>query len=185
VFVTYQSLQATEPVTYDLYPYGLVYHRGSLYLVGHAPEHEEIRHWKVDRIEAAEVTNFPFQRPKDFDLEKHLAGAFGVFHGDGDVCVRVRFAPAVARYVLESKWHDSQVLAKQRDGGVLAEFKLSTTEEIKRWIMSFGQHATVLEPMALCQEIRDELRACVGMYEAGNGPSPSEGRPAAPKIRQS
>ncbi len=44
VFIAYQSLQATEPVTYDVYPYGLTYHRGSLYLIGWAPQHEEIRH---------------------------------------------------------------------------------------------------------------------------------------------
>ena len=38
-------------MTYDVYPYGLTYHRGSLYLIGWTPDHEEIRHWK-DRIEA-------------------------------------------------------------------------------------------------------------------------------------
>ena len=38
VFITYQSLRATEPVTYDVYPLGLTYHRGSLYLVGHKVE---------------------------------------------------------------------------------------------------------------------------------------------------
>ena len=32
---------------------------------------------------------------------------------------------------------------------MLAEFDLSDTEEIKRWIMSFGQHAVVLEPEQL------------------------------------
>ena len=44
VFFTYQSLRATVPVTYDIYPYGLAYHRGSLYLIGFAPDHREIRH---------------------------------------------------------------------------------------------------------------------------------------------
>ncbi|MBA3315226.1 MAG: HTH domain-containing protein, partial [Planctomycetaceae bacterium] len=32
-FITYQSAKATEPLTYDVHPYGLVHHRGSLYLV--------------------------------------------------------------------------------------------------------------------------------------------------------
>ncbi len=45
VFITYQSLRATEPVTYDVYPYGLVYHRGALYLVGRSPQREEACHW--------------------------------------------------------------------------------------------------------------------------------------------
>ena len=58
VHITYQSQQATEPATRDVYPYGLVRHKGSLYLVAFAPEHDEIRHYKVDRIEAVEISSF-------------------------------------------------------------------------------------------------------------------------------
>ena len=172
VFITYQSLRATEPVTYDVYPYGLVYHRGALYLVGRSPQHEEICHWKVSRIEDAEVTKIHFQRPDDFDLQQHLAKSFGVYHGDGDVKVRVRFAPAVARYVSESNWHGSQKLTPQKDGSLLAEFDLSDTEEIKRWIMSFGQHAVVQEPESLKMEIVEELNSLLAAYcpEPGNAP---------------
>jgi len=167
VFITYQSLQATEPVTYDVYPYGLTYHRGSLYLVGHSRDHDEIRHWKVDRIEEAEVTPVPFNRPKDFDLKLHLARSFGVFHGDGDVHVVVRFSPEVARYVGESKWHESQHLTAQGDGGLLAEFELSNTEEIKRWILSFGRHAEVIEPEGLRREMAEEAQLMLAHYKSG------------------
>ena len=66
VFITYQSLEATEPVTYDIYPYGLIYHRGALYLVGRSPQREEICHWKVSRIEDAEVTDVPFPAARGF-----------------------------------------------------------------------------------------------------------------------
>ena len=33
-----------------------------------AVEHEEIRRYKVNRIEAADITPFVFQRPDDFDI---------------------------------------------------------------------------------------------------------------------
>jgi len=46
-----------DAVTYDVYPYGFTYHLGSLYLVGRKCEDDSIRHWKVDRIENAEVTS--------------------------------------------------------------------------------------------------------------------------------
>lgn len=167
VFLTYQSLQATEPTTYDVYPLGLSYHRGSLYLVGWAPDHKEIRHWKVDRIEAAEATEVRFNRPGDFDLHEHFAKSFGVFHGDGDVHVKVRFSKAVARYVSESKWHESQRLTPQKDGSVLAEFDLDGTEEIKRWILSFGKHATVEAPERLRSDIGEELSAAQQGYVRG------------------
>jgi predicted DNA-binding transcriptional regulator YafY len=164
VFITYQSLRATEPVTYDIYPYGLAYHRGSLYLIGCAPQHNEIRHWKVDRIENADLTEIRFNRPEDFDLQEHLKGSFGIYHGDGDVQIRVRFSPEVARYVSESKWHDSQILKTKKDGSVIAEFHLDDTEEIKRWVLSFGKHATVLEPASLCQNIVAEANALIESY---------------------
>jgi len=169
VFLTYQSLQATEPVTYDIYPYGLTYHRGSLYLIGKAPDHDEVRIWKVDRIEKAHVEELRFQMPEDFDLHEHLSKSFGVFHGDGDVHVKVRFSPTVARYVQESQWHTSQKLTKQNDGGVVAEFDLDNTEEIKRWILSFGKHAVVLEPVELCQAVIEELTVLAAAYGNGGG----------------
>ena len=93
------------------------------------------------------------------------------YHGDGDVKIKVRFAPAVARYVCESNWHESQKLIPQKDGGVVAEFELSDTEEIKRWIMSFGQHAVVQKPESLRDDIVAELKSLLASYkEAGTAP---------------
>ena len=159
VFITYQSLRATEPVTYDVYPYGLIYHRGSLYLVGWAPEHEEIRHWKLDRMTDAEVTQVRFDPPTGFDLQEHLANSFGVMQGDGDVRVKIHFSAEVARYMQESQWHRTQQLVPQPDGSVLAEFHLNGTEEIKRWVLSFGRHAEVLEPDGLREDVYREASA--------------------------
>jgi predicted DNA-binding transcriptional regulator YafY len=93
-----------------------------------------------------------------------LARSFGVFHGEGDVHVKVRFSPTVARYVEEGRWHASQKLTREKDGSVLAEFDLSSTEEIKRWVSGFGKEAEVLEPESLRQEITDELQSSLLQY---------------------
>ena len=166
------KLHPGEQVTYDIYPYGLIYHRGALYLVGRSPQREEICHWKVSRIEAAKVEKVHFQRPEGFDLQQHLAKSFGVYHGDGDVKIVVRFAPGVARYVSEATWRESQKLTPQKDGNLLAEFQLSDTEEIKRWIMSFGQHAVVQEPESLKEEIVLELNSLLAAYSQEPGKTP-------------
>jgi predicted DNA-binding transcriptional regulator YafY len=176
VFITYRSLQSTEPITYDVFPYGIVHHRGSLYLVGWSPDHQEIRHWKLDRMEDAEVTEVRFERPEGFDLPGHLAKSFGVFHGQGNVHVKIHFSAEVARYVQEKTWHPSQKLKPQKDGSLLAEFDLDGTEEIKRWILSFGRHAEVLEPGELREQTRQELHALVGKYEAALSPRASQRR---------
>jgi len=180
VFITYQSLRATEPVTYDVYPYGLVYHRGSLYLVGWAPQHEEIRHWKVDRMTGAELTELQFPKPSGFDLQEHLGSSFGIYHGHKEICVTIRFSPVVARYVSESTWHPSQKLTAQPDGSLLAEFQLGSTEEVRGWILGFGRHAEVLGPDTLRKEVMDELRRSMDVYLAGADPRPA--RKAAAEV---
>ena len=170
VFLTYQSLRSTEPTTYPVHPYGLTFHRGSLYLIGFAPDHDQIRHWKLDRMEKAEVTQVRFNRPPDFDLEEHFKSSFGVYEGGGDVCVKVWFSAEVARYVTESMWHPSQALTPQKDGNLLAEFRLDGTREIKSWVLSFGRHAEVLGPEELRLEMREEFAEMAALYrnsEAG------------------
>ena len=165
LFLTYQSLQATEPVTYDVYPYGLVRHHDSLYLIGHSPQHDQIRHWKVDRMQNVELTDFPFQPPEGFSLGDHLASSFGIWDGGDEVQVKIRFSPAVARYVQEKHWHASQRLTVEQDGSLLAEFRLSGTAEVKSWVLSFGKEAEVLEPRELRREITQELRTLVELLE--------------------
>jgi predicted DNA-binding transcriptional regulator YafY len=177
VHITYRSRQATEPATRELYPYGMVYNYRSLYLVAFSPEQEEIRHYKVNRMEAVEASPWPFQRPKSFDIRTHLAGSFGVYQGSGECfLVRVRFSSDVARYVTEARWHASQKLTAQRDGSLLAEFMLNTTEEIKSWVLGFGVHAVVLEPTTLRDEMRAEIQNMIGLYESPPSVTSVDGR---------
>ncbi|HVX63543.1 MAG TPA: WYL domain-containing protein [Pirellulales bacterium] len=66
---------------------------------------------------------------------------------------------------------------------MLAEFQLSSSEEIKRWLRGFGSNATVLEPLELRQEIAAELREMLAVYgPTGNdGAVPRAERRSAPR----
>ena len=164
-FITYQSARSTEPLTYDVYPYGLVYHRGSLYLVARSQQHDEVRTFKVDRITDVKLETLTFQRPKDFNLADHLAGTFGVFHTDGPAqTVRIRFAPEVAGYLQEHHWHPTQQLTTHPDGTLTAEFQLTDLHEVKAWVLSFGAKAVVEEPEELRDQIRHELIDLLDAY---------------------
>jgi len=166
--ITYQSLRATEPVThYDIHPYALVWHKHALYLVGWSCDHNALRTFKVDRISAAEVQQLQFDRPTDFDAAKFLAGSFGIFQGDGPTqTVRIRFSPAASRVVSERNHHPSQRLAPQSDGTLIAEFELASFEELSSWVLSFGEHAEVVEPGELREQIRVRLTASLAKYQA-------------------
>ena len=176
--IVYRSDREGRPADRDVSPYGLIYHRGALYLIALAAGDDKVKHYKLDRIEAAEVTPSPSVRPEGFDLAAHLASTLGVYQSDGEVVtVRVRFDRAAARYVQESQWHASQRLTAAGDGGLVAEFRLSSTEEVKRWVLGFGAKAVVLEPESLRLEIAEELRSLLAAYPAGVGAGREAGRP--------
>lgn len=166
--IVYQSDQATEPVEQEVYPQGLVFHRGSLYLIAWSSRRAEIRTFKMDRIEDVHATKLKAAVPEDFSLADWLEHSFGVFRSNQNQpqMIRIRFHRDVARYVRESRWHRSQQLLPQPDGSLLAEFRLIDTQEIKRWIMTFGPNATVLEPPELVEEIRRDVAEMMRTYKS-------------------
>lgn len=161
----YQSMKANAPSWREVHPYGLARYKDSLYLVAYAPDHGEVRDYKVDRVSNATLKPETFTPLPDFNMDAHFAGKWGIHGGDREIQVRIRFQPQVARYVLETARHPSQVLTPLPDGGLLAQFNLSTTIEIKSWILSFGPSAMVLEPPELRAEIQADLERLLEAYK--------------------
>ncbi|MGL4595549.1 MAG: WYL domain-containing protein [Thermoguttaceae bacterium] len=44
------------------------------------------------------------------------------------------------------------------------DFELAATEELKRWLLSFGMHAEVLEPPEFREELRVEIEGMQKCY---------------------
>lgn len=164
--IVYQSMQATEPVEQEVYPLGLIHHRGSLYLIAWSSRRSEVRNYKVDRIDDAAVQNLQYSVPSDFDLADWLSKSFGVWRsGSEDLqTIRIQFTHSAARYIQESTWHETQQLFPQPDGTMIAEFHLPDIEEILKWILSFGSNATALEPPALIERINEEVQQMLRSY---------------------
>ncbi len=165
--ITYQSLRAAAPVAhYGIHPYSLIWHKHALYIIGWSCDHEAIRTFKVDRISAAEAQEERFEPPRNFHPAQFLSGSFGIFEGAGAAqTVRIRFTPAVARLVTERNHHPSQRLSLQPDGSLIAEWELSSLEEVSSWILSWGKEAEVLEPSLLREQIFETLTASLESYK--------------------
>lgn len=167
VQLRYRAEREASATDREVHPLGWIYHRGALYLIALDPAAGRVKHYKVDRVEAATTLERRFLRPEGFEAESHLAASFGVYQRDGAATtVTVRFAPEAARYIQESRWHACERLTPQPDGGVEAEFRLSSTEELKRWVLGFGAKAVVLGPESLRREIAEELAALAAAYDA-------------------
>jgi hypothetical protein len=170
VLVAYQSARASEPKERELGPQGFIWHNGSLYLIAWATETQEIRNYKVDRIQSVTLgSNLKYVIPEDFSLEDWQKKAFGIIHGGGsdNHCVLLHFARNAASYVQESHWHDSQKFLQQPDGSVQMRLQLTELTAVTKWVLSFGRNAVALEPSELVEQIRNELTAMTFAYSSG------------------
>jgi proteasome accessory factor B len=138
---------------FDVDPYTLVLFKKGLYLTGFSHHHQSVRTFSVDGFADVEWKRGErFAYPAEWRPRDHHAGSFGLFDGP-ETRVVVEFSPKVAKYVVRRSWHPSQRVEEHADGRVVLTLKVRGTTEIVSWVLGFGEHARVLAP----GKLRDEL----------------------------
>lgn len=153
VRLTYQGSGDAAPVARTACPYGLVFAERMWYLVAHCERGEGLRFFRVDRIHAAEPLAATFAEPADFSLEEQVRDG-RLFSGEAASRLRVRFSPAVARWIAEREGRQPEA-----DGSLTVEYPLADPEWAIRHVLQYGPEARVLEPAWLVERVRERLRA--------------------------
>jgi proteasome accessory factor B len=148
-------------------PYHLANINGEWFLFAYDHARKDIRTFVPARIQSAKPTGKTFERSQKFSLEKRLRNSFGVHSGEGDYRVVIRFNARAADYIREKKWHESQQLKKLKGGGVELRMKLSGLSEIKRWILSWGGDAKVVQPRELAEAVRQSAKTILQSTDSG------------------
>jgi proteasome accessory factor B len=140
-------------------PYHLGNINGEWFLFGYDHLRKDIRTFVPARIKSVRTTGTRFEKPTDFSLEQRLKDSFGVHFGVGRHDVVIRFAPEVADYIREKRWHHSQELKELRGGGAELKLRLSSLGEVERWVLSWAGQATVIRPGELAARVQSAAAA--------------------------
>jgi proteasome accessory factor B len=138
----------------------------ALYLIGYDEGRGARRTFKVERIRSASLTPETFEPEPGPPPASELARAWDVISDQPIREVVVRFAPAVAKRVAETRWHASQRLEELEDGSLVWRGMVAGLHEIRVWILGWGASAEVLEPAELREGVADEYRRAAGQYTA-------------------
>lgn len=161
--VTYHAFGEDRVKTYRIDPLQLFERNGGLYLFSVIVKYGDIRMQAVERIQELKVEDETFDSPKDFDAEKLLSTAFGLTYDD-PIELKIWFSKDQVRYVKERQWAVAQKFVDQDDGSTILEMKTSGWYEVKRWLLSFGAEAKLLEPVELSADIEAEIRKTLDSY---------------------
>lgn len=166
--VTYLAAQAAEAKTYDIEPYTWVNHDNGLYCIAAMPAHNrDIRVLAVERFQRViRHSDRGFAIPADYNPASYLSQSFGIFI-EQPVQVRVRFERDAALYARERTWGTGQSVEELADGAIILSFTAAGLLELKRWALSYGSSALVLEPPELASAVSAECAAMAARYAAG------------------
>jgi predicted DNA-binding transcriptional regulator YafY len=135
-----------------LCPYDIVFTSGMWYVVANCGD-EGLRFFRLDRVEAVELLEERYERPKGFSLEAVLREGKALQAAAPDT-LRVRYSARIARWIAEREGK-----AVEADGSLVLEHPLADADWAVRHVLQYGPDAEVLAPVAVREEIVRRLAA--------------------------
>jgi predicted DNA-binding transcriptional regulator YafY len=161
--VHYQT-PGSEPSKRILDPYHGVRFEGDWYGVAFCHLRKEIRTFSFARMLKAKLLPDTFEFPAIFDFHKLIGSHFGIHWSEDEVDVKILFDKAVAGYLKERKWHPTQRIEENPDGSAVLSLTVNHLLELKRWILSWGSMAKVLEPQSFIEDIKLTITEMKNIY---------------------
>lgn len=135
-----------------LRPFSLMSYRSGLYLVAVSEKHDsdDPLIYSVDRVLSVSVTDekFEYPSPATFDPQTYTEGSFGIYRGQDGRTYNYELIFKNERwlkmYLTERQWHPTQEFEELADGRIRMTFAVSATDEVNRWVRSFGDDVKVV-----------------------------------------
>lgn len=145
-------------------PYAVFQFNGAYYFIGLCEKREEIREFKLCRIQKISILKESYVIPKDFSLKNYIDNSIGIFSGE-NIHVKIRISHPMGQIIREQIIVPNQKITNLFNEDILFEANMKGKVEIKRWILSLGFNAEVIEPLDLKNEIVGELEKVLEKYK--------------------
>ncbi|HTW12704.1 MAG TPA: WYL domain-containing protein [Solirubrobacteraceae bacterium] len=154
----YYKQNEDEFTTRVVEPYQLTNGLEGWYVATYDPERKDVRHFRLDRIKSAQVTETPFHPRADLDFSTGVDGWLRTGEVPASSRARVWISPERARWVREER----TVISEGDDGSLVVDFGYAGIDWLVRNVLKEAGDAVVLEPA----EAREAVRAAAAEIEA-------------------
>ncbi|WP_293863451.1 WYL domain-containing protein [uncultured Alsobacter sp.] len=165
VEIDYQSRSDAKPRRRAVMPLGLLT-GARRYLVARPEDTPEgtVRTYRLDAVSNAILTERPFARPEDFDLQAFANRAFGLYQSETEYGEVVwRFAPRAAAQARGYLFHPDQTTQDEPDGSLTVRFFASGHLEMAWHLYAWGDAVEVVKPKALRKLVEGYRRSDFGV----------------------
>lgn len=159
--IVYAKARAEEMDVRVIHPYVVACSGGEWYAVGWCAVKEGMRVFRVDRVLEAAPAEGTFQVPGDFRVEDWITGP-RVYRADGEVEVRVRYAPRIARWVRERVAWGADAWEAEPDGAVIVRHRVADPHWVVGHALQYGADAEIIEPEDVRALVREVVERMAG-----------------------
>ncbi len=157
----YYKENEDEFTTREVEPYALINGREGWYLACYDPSRGDVRHFRLDRIKSAHVTDVTFEPRPDVDPAADVDGWPRTGEVPASRRARLWISPERARWAREER----TVLAELEDGSLVVELGFAGADWLTREVLKEAGDAVVLEP----EDAREAVRGAAQAISAGVG----------------
>ena len=156
-------------VTRTLDPYGLLLRDGYWYVIGRDHAYNEIRTYRVDRIEGVvRAGTRAFDRPIDFDIRTVFPSDPKLLGESEDEITRAVVRIEASRAALvAAEVGDEAVLQRLSDGSIDVVVPCVNRDAFRSWLLGLTDNAVVISPPAVRDETIEWLTAIVAAQTGG------------------
>jgi len=171
----YYTMERDEVGARKVDPYGLLFQGGQFYLVGHSHERDDVRVFRLSRIRGkvsyASKAEHDFQRPDEFDprdYSSRMPWQLGDELGTAEVWIADRIAWQVERHF--GAYGELKPAPKGK--GKVFSTAYGNARLLIAWALGLGEHARILGPPALAQELADRVALLIERHSTGPTQAP-------------
>ena len=132
-------------------PYALINGREGWYVASFDPSRDDVRHFRLDRVKRATVTDERYEPRPEVDPAADLDGWPRTGEVEASQRARVWVSPERARWAREER----PVVAELADGSVIVELAFAGTHWLVREVLKEAGDAAVLEPAEARAAVRE------------------------------
>lgn len=141
-------------------PYGIITRNNLKYLVAYCEKREKELTFKLMRISEVEVLKDSFIVPDSFNIKEFMKNHLGLFN-DGTYSIKLEIRKPFSKSVSEGIYANNQKITEIDNDTIIFEGQMSGKSDIIRWILGMRTSVTILEPLSLKEEIKEELKLII------------------------
>jgi predicted DNA-binding transcriptional regulator YafY len=157
--------KVAKPITVN--PLGLVLRDGTVYLVCCLWEYTNLVHLAIQRLQSIESIDHTAHDPPGFDLQSYSASPAFNYPQGGAIKLRVRFIEEAGFHLTEASLAEDQRITHAADGTYMVQATVQDTNQLRWWLLGFGEYVEVLAPASLRREFAARAKDMVATYAAG------------------